>query len=184
MAFALLFAVVPVHVIRGEDLTLQEYTIARDRVTLSAMSILASWSAVNLVAGTTLSFTTDDPQLAAFHQMNAGWNIVNAALAVPSLLGARSRLADPPALTLSEAILEQNALEDTLLFNAGIDFAYIATGFYLTERARRGEPNAAQLEGFGWSLMLQGGFLLVFDLATYFALRDVGVSLARHAELR
>lgn len=145
------------------------------------MTVLASWSAVNLAAGTTLALTTEDPELAAFHQMNAGWNIVNAALAIPSLLGARARLADPPSPDLTESLLEQNTLEDILLFNAGLDVGYIAAGFYLTERARRNEANAEALAGFGYSLMVQGGFLLVFDLVVYALQRQVGVGLAEYA---
>jgi len=43
--------------------------------------------------------------------------------------------------------------------------AYVATGFYLRERARS-RPTIRrrdQLKGYGQSLLLQGGFLLAFD---------------------
>jgi hypothetical protein len=166
----------------AQDLTLREYNTRRDEVTRAAMTVLASWSAVNMGAGTALSFTAQDPQTVAFHQMNAGWNIVNAALAVPSLLAAQARLSSPPTLTLGESLLAQNRLEDILLFNAGIDFAYIAAGFYLTERARRGEPSADMYAGFGRSLMLQGGFLLAFDLVVYALQRGIGRDLALLAD--
>ncbi len=167
--------------VSAQDAALREYNIRRDRVTAVAMGVLGSWSVANMAVGTVLSLTTDDPQRAAFHQMNAGWNIVNAALAIPGFLGARQNLADPPALTLSESLAEQNRLEDTLLFNAGIDFAYIAAGFYLVERSRRGE-DAARLTGFGRSLMLQGGFLLGFDLTVYLLQRQTGRALFELAD--
>jgi hypothetical protein len=162
----------------------EAYTIRRDRVTVGAMSVLASWSAVNLVAGTALWLSADDPEQAAFHQMNAGWNVVNAALAVPSLIGARSRLANAGVepVTLSQALREQNRLEDTLLFNAGIDFGYMAAGLYLTERARRGGPDAPNLAGFGRSLIVQGAFLAGFDIVVYVLQRRVGRGLLSLAD--
>ncbi|MFP4112905.1 MAG: DUF6992 family protein [Spirochaetota bacterium] len=169
-------------VAHAQDAAVRAYTIRRERVTLFAMSVLAGWSVTNMAAGTALSFTSDDPQAVAFHQMNAGWNIVNAALAVPSLVGAQARLSSPPELSLGEALVEQNRLEDILLFNAGIDFAYIAAGFYLTELARRDDADTAQLTGFGHALMLQGGFLLVFDAVVYFLQRGIGRDLARLAD--
>lgn len=151
--------------------SLEEFNRSRDEITFAAMGVLAGWSAVNLVAGTTLSFLTEDPVLRGFHQMNAGWNVVNAALAVPGLISSSARLTSPPDLGVAASLQEQNNLEDVLLFNAGIDVGYMMTGLYLIERSRRGEPNAAQLEGFGYSLLLQGGFLFVFDLVVYFVQR-------------
>jgi hypothetical protein len=64
-------------------------------------------------------------------------------------------------------------LERTLIFNSGLDIAYIATGLYLRERGKN-ELNltrSEQFQGFGKSLMLQGGFLLVFDALFYSSLR-------------
>ena len=144
------------------------------RATRGSMMILAGWSATNLVIGTTLWLTTDDPVLAAFHQMNAGWNIVNAALAVPGLISSTRDLASiPSGRTQAEIRAQQNRLEDTLLFNAGIDVGYMMAGAYLMERARRGEADADMLDGFGRSLILQGGFLFAFDLAAYFVQRSI-----------
>ncbi|MBN1834992.1 MAG: hypothetical protein JW820_04020, partial [Spirochaetales bacterium] len=43
----------------------------------------------------------------------------------------------------------------------------IMAGLYLTELARRTPDHRERLEGYGWSLVLQGGFLLSFDLVAY-----------------
>jgi hypothetical protein len=152
--------------------SVEEYSRSRDQITLRAMGVLAGWSAINLLAGTTLSFVTDDPVLRGFHQMNAGWNLVNAGLAIPGLISSAGRLASPPESDLAASLQQQNSIEDVLLFNAGIDIAYMMSGLYLIERSRRGEPGAGQLEGFGYSLLLQGGFLFVFDLVVYFVQRS------------
>jgi hypothetical protein len=63
-------------------------------------------------------------------------------------------------------------LEKTLLFNAGLDVGYIMTGLYLTELSRRAGEQQERLEGYGWSLVLQGGFLLGFDLILYLVQRQ------------
>ncbi len=182
------FLVFALLALAGASLTAQEsleaYNIRRERVTRTAMTVLASWSAVNLTAGTILSFTADDPERAAFHQMNAGWNVVNAALAVPSLIGSARRIEEAPSLDLTESLVAQNRIEDTLLFNAGIDVGYVAAGFYLTERARRGGPEAARLAGFGRSLIVQGGFLFAFDIAVYAVQRSIGRDIAELAGRR
>ena len=41
------------------------------------------------------------------------------------------------------------------------------TGFYLKEKSKS-SSSAERLKGYGNSLLLQGGFLLVFDIALYF----------------
>ncbi|MFP4549856.1 MAG: DUF6992 family protein [Spirochaetales bacterium] len=170
LAASLIFA--PSSLWGAEDVDLlAEFNESRDRITFAAMSVLGGWSVLNLGVGSGVGFTAEDPQTRAFYQMNAGWNVVNAALAVPSLIGARRRLADPPELTVAASIRAQNQIEDLLLFNAGIDLAYITAGFYMIERARRAEADSAQLRGWGQALIVQGGFLFAFDLVTYFIQR-------------
>ena len=55
--------------------------------------------------------------------------------------------------------------ENLYLFNAGLDVAYLATGFYLLEKGRNttASGSAERWQGYGQSLLLQGGFLLLFD---------------------
>ena len=55
----------------------------------------------------------------------------------------------------------------TFLFNAGLDVGYMAFGLFLVERGAR-VSDGAMLQGFGYSLILQGGVLLGFDLAMFF----------------
>jgi hypothetical protein len=58
-------------------------------------------------------------------------------------------------------------MKQVLLFNAGLDVAYIVGGAYLRERGRSRPDKADQLRGYGKSIMVQGGFLLAFDLVNY-----------------
>ncbi len=60
-------------------------------------------------------------------------------------------------------------MQKVLLLNAGLDVGYMAFGGYLWQRGSS-EDNA-RLTGYGQSLILQGAFLMAFDL-TLFALNN------------
>ena len=66
--------------------------------------------------------------------------------------------------TLSETVTEQHKIQKVLLFNTGLDLAYMATGVYLIERSKNDLENQDRWKGFGQGLILQGGFLFVFDI--------------------
>ncbi|MCU0321088.1 MAG: hypothetical protein MUE72_01655, partial [Chitinophagaceae bacterium] len=59
------------------------------------------------------------------------------------------------------------------------DVGYIATGIYLMNRSSSQNvlDNQYQMKGFGQSLVLQGGFLLLFDVYQYLLHRNNGKSL-------
>ena len=70
-------------------------------------------------------------------------------------------------------------MKQVLLFNAGLDVAYVVGGAYLRERGRAGLPatrpdRADQLRGYGKSVMLQCGFLLAFDMVNYLIFKNRG----------
>jgi len=66
---------------------------------------------------------------------------------------------------------ERNA-ERWLLLNAGADVAAIATGFYLISRGNGSSLNGERLQGYGLSLIFQGGFLFAFDTVVYLFHKD------------
>ena len=59
-----------------------------------------------------------------------------------------------------------------LLMNAGLDVAYITGGFLMKEMAKNREGKRGILRGYGRSLILQGGFLLAFDIILYSVLQS------------
>ena len=141
----------------------------RNKTEKKAMTILGSWSVLNIT--TSLLFrektTGIDKQ---FHTMNGLWNLVNGGLALSGYLNSKKARLSSDAI---ESMDRYQKLERTLIFNSGLDIAYIATGLYLRERGKN-ELNltrSEQFQGFGKSLMLQGGFLLVFDALFYSSLR-------------
>jgi len=116
--------------------------------TLSAgMGTLNGWALANLTTGSMAALQAEDPQQIAFHQMNAGWNTVNLALATTGLL------LDRP--------VEPQKLARVFWINAALDVGYMAGGLAMRQRGLRLEqPN---LVGWGDSILLQGSFLFVFD---------------------
>lgn len=90
--------------------------------------------------------------------------------------------SDPLSMTNLEIIKDYNSLQSFLLLNAGLDVAYIATGFYLKERSKN-SSGAERLRGYGNSLLLQGGFLLLFDITLYFIHQNnANINLYPHLE--
>ena len=131
----------------------------------TAMLTLGGWAVANIAAGGALQGSAEGTTK-HFHQMNALWNTVNLAIAGFGYYSAMK--SDPATWDLATSLSEHNGFQKVLLFNAGLDVGYIMGGLYLTERAKRPGVNADRLKGFGQSVMLQGAFLMAFDLVNYF----------------
>lgn len=159
LLFLLLFT--PWDVFSQEIPELPIFNETRINYNESGMIILGSWALGNMVwGGIAASKTTGQTQ--AFHQMNIYWNSVNLLIAG---FGYWQATKEVPSNGLMETIMAQNKIEKILLFNAGLDLAYIAGGMYLKERGLR--INKDKFVGFGKSIILQGAFLLTFDALMY-----------------
>ena len=137
---------------------------------LKGMLILGTWAMVNLILGALASFRTSG-QTQAFHQMNAYWNVVNLGIAGFGFWQA----TQVAALNFWEVLVAQQQIEKVLLFNAALDFGYMAIGLLLIERGRRLEKE--RWIGFGKSILLQGAFLLLFDAILYGFQQQLGIEL-------
>ncbi|MFO0888899.1 MAG: hypothetical protein U0790_07085 [Isosphaeraceae bacterium] len=82
----------------------------------------------------------------AFWLMTGLWGLVDGAIAWYALV------RPPP---------EVGALATVLGLNIGLDILYLLAGALL---ARRSEP---RLQGFGWAVIVQGLFLLGFDVVFF-----------------
>lgn len=141
---------------------LLEQNRERLQINKTGMSVLLGWAGLNLAVGTWGAFSAEGRWKYA-HQMNAGWNVVNAGIATAGLIGATS--TDPASLGMAETIREGYSIEKILLFNAGLDVGYMAGGAFLNERGVRQDSD--RLVGYGRSIMVQGAFLFAFDLVLY-----------------
>ena len=167
-------------VLLGSTATAQRSTSPSELQTFSEQRIrhqktlgltLGSFALANIAVGAVgASQTTGETKY--FHKMNVYWNLVNLGIAGAGLLGSRKRNADTE--TLADAVRQHENMKQILLVNAGLDVAYVVGGAYLRERATSHPDKADQLRGYGKSIMAQGGFLLVFDLANYFIFKKRG----------
>lgn len=146
----------------------------RLQLTKKGLFVLGSWATANIAISPILANSTSGSEK-YFHQMNGYWNGVNLVIAGLGYCSANK--TDPNGLTLSQSLKEQQKLEKTLVFNAGLDLAYMAGGFYLQERAKNSKGNVDRLQGFGQSLVLQGGFLFAFDVVFYLVQKNHGAKI-------
>jgi hypothetical protein len=140
----------------------------RNNLERKGMLTLTAWSGVNIITGS-IGWITTSEESAYFHQMNAGWNIVNLGLGLSGYF--RAKRENYAEYDLYSSIASQRKVSNAFLFNTALNGTYITTGFLLKERAKHQTDQAMMLRGFGNSLILQGGFLLLFD-ATSFILHN------------
>ena len=126
------------------------------------MVTLGTWAVLNIGSGFILAGQTQG-QAHYFWQMNAYWNLVNGGLAVMGYLRARKAMTRKFGFSENES--EQQSIEKLYAFNFGLDLAYISTGFFLREKGinNNNMKSRDQLTGYGTSIIVQGGFLLLMD---------------------
>ena len=131
----------------------------------NGMLVLGTWSLGNIVSGVILKSQTQGSEL-YFHQMNALWNSVNLGIAA---MGYFKSSKEHPTADPMASIEKHFQLEKSLLFNTGLDLAYITAGAWMIERSKNqiDIQKMSQLKGFGKSLIVQGSFLFVFDACFY-----------------
>lgn len=160
--------------------SLGEFNEQRLQVNKVGMIVLGSWAIGNMgVNGALLSDPSSNEQ-GHFYRMNIFWNVVNLGLAIPGL--RYSIITDPSTLSLAETANEYHQMSKILLLNAGLDVAYITGGFLMKEMAKTREKKRDILNGYGRSLILQGGFLLAFDIVMFTVLQSQNKALTNFLE--
>lgn len=130
----------------------------------TGMVVLGSWAVANIVTGA-YGWSRYSGETKYFHQMNLFWNTVNLGIAGFAI--HNNMQLDPLTFGSEEALEEARNIEKILLINSGLDIGYIGAGFLLKHVASNSENRKDLLTGYGNSLILQGSFLLVFDLILY-----------------
>jgi hypothetical protein len=155
----------------------------RNTINKTAMFTLGAWALGNMaVNGTLLALQANRVPAERgsgyyFQQMNVLWNVVNLGLAAGGLYGS---LTEPThGISLFETVERQASIERILLLNAGLDAAYMAAGAWMLERSKTAPDQAALWQGYGQSLVLQGAFLLIFDITVYMIQHNANEPLLR-----
>jgi len=162
---------------KSQSLELTDFNKERIKLTKQSMLVLGSWSAANLIySGVSAGSAQGSDKY--FHQMNMIWGGINITLAAIGYLGAKNQ----DGLGFAKSLQKQSSLEKTFLFNAGLDIAYIAGGFYLKEKAYNDLKNKDRFKGFGNSIILQGSALFLFDGIIYLLHQQHGKKLNKLSE--
>lgn len=145
-------------VIRG---TLASFELKMERLKKAQGRVIAIWASFNIVAGGILAYTSEIEQ-SYFHLMNTCWGIINASLAA-FLYFHHNEIFEVPQSILKQLNHQRHA-ENMLMFNIGLDIAFMALGVAIIQYEGlllSGYPGL--WSGFGHSFLLQGFFLFTQD---------------------
>lgn len=118
---------------------------------LAISTRLLAWSVPWTLVGSTVGLLADDPWQRSFWLTHSVWAAVNSGIALGGLLGPEP---------------DKNQLRNLLYINAAIDLGYITAGTVLLLQSD------ARAQGAGWAVLIQGVWLLVFDLLNGLALEN------------
>lgn len=164
--------------LNAQDSNIDSLAVERDKISKTSLHVLGAWAGLNILQSS-ISLVNAENDSKYFFRTNIYWNSVNVAIAGLGLMQLRKQ--SQKTLTLQQQLHKQNQVEKVLLFNTGLNVAYITTGLYLKERAGS-RANSDQLKGTGNSLILQGCFLLVLDGVQYVLQRKNGRMMQKHFE--
>ena len=162
----------------SQQTTLDQFNVERQKISKNGVKGLVIYSAANIIYS---SIMTSDSKGSNkyFYKMNTIWSGITLGLVGIGIATAKKE----GSISYAESLKKQNSIEKIFLFNAGLDFAYIAGGAYLKERSRSSSGTSSdRRKGYGESIMLQGGALLIFDGVMYFLHNRHGKKLNKMAE--
>ncbi len=128
------------------------------------MIVLGGWAVANLATGG-YGWASTTGQRMYFHQMNFMWNVVNLSIAGFALYNNSAIQTD--SFQAAEFLAKHMKTEKILLINSALDVGYMGAGLLLKHYAAKSDKYKNLLAGYGNSLILQGAFLLVFDLTLH-----------------
>lgn len=116
---------------------------------------LSLWSLLSVFWGGLLAVLFPSGSFwASFGGMNAVWGLINLIIASFGYYGVMKKIR----MGLADEELERQRLRRLLKVNTWLDVGYLAVGLALAWWGK-----SPLLQGFGWGIMVQGGFLLLFD---------------------
>lgn len=135
----------------------------------TGMYVLGSWAVLNIAAGG-YGWSQHSGKRMYFDQMNLFWNAVNISIAGFALYSNYN--TDISLMSDHDMMAGHLRTENILLISTGFNIAYIGTGLLMRQLADRSPRRSDLIKGYGSSIILQGAFLFVFDLAFYGFLRS------------
>lgn len=173
----IILIIISCHAFAQQD-SLKAYNASRIHITSNGMEVLGSWGIVNTFGGGLAWATSTTPQSRYFFQMNTVWGTVDFVTAILGYTGTNNN--KNKKLTAAQTLQEQERIEKIFKVNSYLDFAYLGAGLYLTVEG--GSRNSPIMKGYGESVLLQGGFLLIFDELMYKSEKTHGDKLRNFLE--
>lgn len=159
-----ILALILVLSLQASSQTHNDFYTRSQQINRSGLYFLGGWAAANMAVGT-YGWMRYEGDIRYFHQMNAAWNLVNAGIASWALLNISRE--DISGLSDHELLRKHIRTENIFLINAGLDILYMAGGAWMLQASSRNEEYADMLKGYGQSVIMQGAFLFLFDLAKF-----------------
>ena len=128
---------------------------------------LGAWSIASVLLGTALLAFADGATARAFGLQCLVWGAIDGGIALAGAIALRRAHARGAVDDPQEAPGERRRLRRLLWINAGLDVGYVAAGLLLVALWRT--PDGL---GHGLGVLVQGGFLLVFDAVHARRLRE------------
>ncbi len=123
---------------------------------------LFGWSALSVFGGLGMLLLLSDPFLQGVGLQGVVWGVIDAGIAFFSQLGMRRKLADMDAPNSAGVQREEaRRLRRLLYINAGLDVLYVVVGVGIILTFG---TESAFARGNGVGVVIQGTFLLLFDL--------------------
>jgi hypothetical protein len=136
----------------------------------AGMYVLGGWALANMAAGA-YGWATYEGEKKYFSQMNLFWNVVNLSIAGFALYSNYS--TDISLMSEGVVLAKHLKTEKLFLINSGLDVGYMGGGILMRHLSSNSEKRGDLLKGYGNAVILQGGFLLIFDVVMYFIFHDI-----------
>ncbi len=119
---------------------------------------LMTWAQWSTIVGLMIS-TSRSQFNKGFASQMISWGVIDGLIAYFGNRSSQKRRQQPDGYA-QEVLAEQTRnLRLALWINAGLDVMYVITGFLLAGRSKK-----KMTRGIGWGIVVQGGFLFLFDL--------------------
>lgn len=193
----IILCIICCHAFAQQD-SLKKYNTERVRITSNGMEYLGGWGLLNLGTGAYMNWGTGSktvivniggaqvperissisPELKYFAQMNTIWGSVDFVTALLGYTGTQNN--KNKKLTAAETLHEQERIEKIFRINSYLDIGYLGAGLYL--KLAGDSRNSPMMKGYGEAVLLQGGFLLIFDQLMLKSEKNHGVKLRNFLE--
>ncbi len=174
-AYILLFTIILLHLPGLSQVRPDSVSMTRNGIVMRSMKTLTVWGALNSAMGIGLSSGASNDARYTFRTCTY-FGLVNLALGQVGYWTARKKRGE--VLTREQDLRGQRKTEKIFLINTGLDLVYMAGGLHLINRGlqKTGDSRDKSVD-YGRGLMIQGGFLFLFDGIQYLTHRNNGKRL-------